>query len=99
MFCRFSHTSVLTPTTSDFEVLHFAEEEEGDHRQGGPAWLDGIPQDDELLFFDDHENIYSTSDFDGRGGDVIQQQQQHRPRSKADLRREDLLSAVFRVTM
>ena len=87
------HTTTATP---DFEMLQFSEQEEGDQRIGGPAWLDGTPQDDEALF-SDHENKYSSDKFDGGNGAIIQQLQQ-RPRSKADLRREDLLSAAFRAT-
>lgn len=92
------HLCCFNPSKSDFEVLQFAEEEEGDQRLGGPAWLDGTPQDDEVIFFD-HENKDSNVNFDGRSVGVIkQQQQQQRPRSKADLRREDLVSAAVHAT-
>ncbi|CAM9573263.1 unnamed protein product [Pylaiella littoralis] len=78
-------------------------------RQGGPvAWNGGSKnQENELLFFDDENNhntgsINNIVDVDGYGsGGVVDQhrpRQQLRPRSKADVRREDLLSAASRAT-
>lgn len=83
---------------SDFQVLHFAEEDEGDQRQGGPAWLEGAPHCDEPLFFG-HKNSNSVDvDFDGRTGGTVELYLQQRLCSKADIRREDLLSSAVRAT-
>lgn len=77
-------------------MLCFAEEEE----EEGTVWHGGTPQEEELLLFDD--NIARNVGLDTRSNSdrVLDPHKPHHLRSpsKADLRREGLLSAASRAT-
>lgn len=71
----------------------------GDQREtAGPAWLGGATQDSGQTFFEQGNNNGAIVTNVRVTGGTADPHHQHRPPSKADVRREDLLSATSRVT-
>ncbi|CAM9168361.1 unnamed protein product [Ectocarpus fasciculatus] len=71
----------------------------GDQREtAGPAWLGGATQDNGETFFEPENNHGAIVTSVRLTGGTADEHYQHRPPSKADVRREGLLSATSRVT-